>query len=84
MQFATCEPKRALQFLQRFYVVEAADIPELIELISQDKARVQDPDFHSPCEVVQGKKFTDGDLPLIQKACLKLAACPFVEKTEND
>jgi hypothetical protein len=56
-QFATCDPKRALTFIQRFYKVEESDIPCMLNLIKRDVLRVQDPDMHSRCEITAGKKY---------------------------
>jgi hypothetical protein len=72
-QFATCDTKRAYEFIKRFHDVTEAEIADLLELIRQDKARVLDPDFHSPCQVVLGKNGADSDIPTILAACAPLA-----------
>ena len=80
MHFATCEPKRALGFIQRFYDVTAEDIPTLMDLIKQDKLRVLDPDFHSPCQIIMGKKGSDGDAGELKKALVELSNCKLLAK----
>jgi hypothetical protein len=72
LQFATCCPRTALEHIQRYYDVVEEDIPELLELIRQDKARVTDPDFHTQCMVVVGQKGTEEDIPIIREACSPL------------
>lgn len=61
-QFATCDRRFALEFLQHEYpnrVIE--DTPEsvgpLLDLIAADLIRVQDPKFHQPCQIVPGNKW---------------------------
>ena len=66
--FATCDPRRALEFIQQFYMVTKDDIPELMALFKEDKARVTDPNFHT-CQVALGQKGTNADIPAIRKAC---------------
>lgn len=51
IRFATCERRRALEFLKKFYpsrVIE--DTPEsagpVLDLVEQDLFRIPDPDFH--------------------------------------
>jgi hypothetical protein len=63
-QFATCERKRALEFIQRVYDHDISDTPEsagpLLDLVAQDLVRVQDPMMHgtSP-QVVPGTKWVE-------------------------
>lgn len=63
-QFATCDRRFALEFLQREYpnrVIE--DTPDsvglLLDLVAQDLIRVQDPKFHQPCQIVPGNKWDE-------------------------
>lgn len=47
-------------FLQKMYpsrTIDDARIPKLIALINQDVLRIQDPDFHQPCQIVAGKNY---------------------------
>jgi hypothetical protein len=61
MQFATCEVNRGLEFINKMYPSKADltkdDVPLICELLSRDILRVQDPDFHQPCQVVAGTKY---------------------------
>lgn len=61
MVFATCEPKRALSFINYMYPdyqdFTKDDIPILYDLISKDILRVQDPEFHQPCQIIAGNKY---------------------------
>lgn len=80
--FATCEPVRALQFINRMYPdrkdLTAKDIPLLYALIKRDVLRVQDPDFHQPCQIVVGNNYTQNHKTEISMAIdefiVKLAA----------
>lgn len=61
--FATCERKRALEFLKEVYPSrEVLDTPEdagpLLDLVEKDIVRIQDPMMHgkSP-QVIQGSHF---------------------------
>jgi hypothetical protein len=60
--FATCECPRALGFINKMYPnhkdLVKEDIPLLYELIQQDVLRVQDPDFHQPCQIIAGNKYS--------------------------
>ena len=64
IQFATCDPRRALEFLNRVYPsyidLRPEDVPLLLGLITNDVLRVTDPDFHS-CELVAGNNYGEGD-----------------------
>jgi hypothetical protein len=58
--FATCEVPRAVQFIQKMYPskeVTAEKMPLLLDLIRQDILRVQDPDFHRPCQIIAGNNY---------------------------
>jgi hypothetical protein len=60
--FATCEPIRALAFINKMYPryddLTKDDVPLLYSLISKDILRVQDPDFHQPCQIIEGNKYS--------------------------
>lgn len=61
-QFATCEPARALQFIKTMYPSRTLDegkFPLLMKLIGEDVLRVQDPDFHQPCQIVAGNQYSN-------------------------
>ena len=59
--FATCEIDRALSFINKIYSnhedLTEDDVPHLAALINKDIIRVQDPDFHSPCQIIAGKQY---------------------------
>jgi len=63
MQFATCEVNRGLEFINKMYPYKEDltrdDIPLICELLSRDVLRVQDPNFHQPCQVVAGTKYDE-------------------------
>jgi len=65
LQFATCVPKTALEFINQMHPnnedLTKDEIPELIDLIRRDILRVQDPNFHNPCQIVAGKKYQSSD-----------------------
>ena len=66
--FATCDPVRALEFINREMSVTKEEIPELLSLIEQDIIRVTDPMMHGVVQFQLGKKGTDADLPAIHAA----------------
>ena len=58
--FASCQPEFALRFIQKMYpdkTITWDDIPLLAALVSRDVLRVQDPDFHQPCQIVTSTKY---------------------------
>lgn len=60
--FATCDVKKAMGFINKMYpshkdLIEE-DIPQLVKLINRDVVRVQDPDFHQPCQIIEGRNYT--------------------------
>ncbi len=61
--FATCEPKRALEFINREHPesrdLTKEDIPLLYDLISRDILRVLDPDFHKPSQIIAGNNYSE-------------------------
>lgn len=61
--FATCERKRALEFLKKLYpssVVEDSDdsVKDLLDIIEADEIRVCDPDYHGG-QIIQSGKWND-------------------------
>ena len=60
--FATCEPQRALKFINKMYPskkdLTKKDVPLLYDLIHRDILRVQDPAFHQPCQITTGNKYS--------------------------
>lgn len=61
--FATCERKRALEFLKKLYpssVVEDADdsVKDLLDIIEADEIRVCDPDYHGG-QIIQSGNWND-------------------------
>lgn len=70
-QFATCDWNNAKDFLQQMYPSKTIDgdkIPKLVDLIKSDVLRVQDPNMHQPCQIVQGKSYTKNDDAAISEA----------------
>lgn len=62
MQFATCDWGRALVFLKRLYPSKNIDenkIPKLKKLVQDDILRIEDPDFHKPAKITEGKKYLE-------------------------
>lgn len=65
IMFATCERKRALEFLQAVYPSkEITDTPEsagpLLDFVEQDIVRIPDPMMHGKrIEVIPGKKWVE-------------------------
>ncbi len=61
MQFASCQwNPYAKMFIQKMYpskIIDDSKMPLLIGLINEDVLRVQDPDFHYPCQVVAGTNY---------------------------
>ena len=61
--FATCERRRALEFLKKLYpssVVEdtASSVKDLLDTIEADEIRVCDPDFHGG-QIIQGTNWKE-------------------------
>lgn len=61
--FATCERKRALEFLKKLYpssVVDDTDesVKDLLDIIEADEIRVCDPDYHGG-QIIQSKNWKD-------------------------
>ncbi|WP_028982867.1 hypothetical protein [Sporolactobacillus terrae] len=58
--FATCEVNRGLEFINKMYPshedLAKEDVPLLCDLLKEDVLRVQDPDFHQPCQIILGDK----------------------------
>lgn len=76
MYFATCEPIRALQFINHYHPkITKEKIPKLMRLIEEDKLRVLDPTMHDQCEIVLGSKNTESESESIdvQEAVLEIS-----------
>lgn len=57
IQFATCDRRRALEFLQKLYpksrVSDTGDSAgALLDWVEKDIVRVQDPDYHNPATII--------------------------------
>ena len=61
ISFATCEPKRALEFIRTVYserTVTEEQCKEVLDLVAQDIIRIQDPMMHgSAIQIEVGKKY---------------------------
>jgi len=76
--FATCDRRRALQFLQKLYPSkQITDTPEsagpLLDFVEADVVRITDPDFHRG-EVIQSKNWDDLKSGAVMDACMRLNA----------
>jgi hypothetical protein len=61
--FATCDRKRALEFLKKLYpssVVDDVDesVKDLLDIIEADEIRVCDPDYHGG-QIIQSRNWND-------------------------
>jgi len=60
--FATCDINRALVFINKMYPsykdLTKEDVPLLSGLIEKDVLRVQDPNFHQPCQIIAGNQYS--------------------------
>jgi hypothetical protein len=56
--FATCEVNTGLMFINKMYPscddLTKEDIPLLCDLLKDDILRVENPDFHQPCQIILG------------------------------
>lgn len=82
--FATCEVNRGIEFINKMYPskedLTKEDIPLLCNLLSKDILRVQDPNFHQPCQVILGNKGdTERDMIEINKAIEQLMNHPKIK-----
>ena len=72
IQFATCNPKRALEFLRKMYPelpnLSWDDLPLTLDALKKDLIRVQDPDYHKPCQVTISGPAVDKPLTAEVKA----------------
>lgn len=80
VDFATCDPKRALQFIKKVYpsiTIEegCAEVKSFLSLVSRDIVRLQDPYMHgNRIQVIEGKKKTDQDMGEIKNCLINLQA----------
>lgn len=64
LTFASCSWNGfpgAKNHIQKMYpnkTIKEELIPILIDLINRDVLRVQDPDFHQPCQIIAGNNYT--------------------------
>ena len=61
--FATCDKERAFHFIRKMYPdrnLTREYLFPLLKLVEKDIIRVQDPDFHQPCRIIEGTNFTSG------------------------
>ena len=76
IMFVTCDKERALGFINKMYPenedLVLDEIPLLIDLIEKDILRVQDPEFHNPCQIVAGKNYSEDYNEDIQDAINEL------------
>jgi len=72
MYFATCQwNPYGKQFLQQLYPsikIEDLMVQKLIELMNQDILRIEDPNYHQPCQIIQGEKYKPEHNELVQEA----------------
>lgn len=78
--FATCERRRALEFLQKLYPsTEVSDtdesVKDLLDIIEADEIRVCDPDFHRG-QIIQSTNWKD-DTAERTKAALEKSGLDF-------
>ena len=77
IMFATCELNSALAFIRQMYPNQKVAwemMPLLEELIKQDILRVQDPNFHQPCQIVPGNNYRKEHDGQIQEAINEFVA----------
>lgn len=78
MQFATCDWQVAMGFLQNLYpskVIDFGGMPKLKKLVVEDVLRIQDPDFHKPCQIVRGNKYLDSHHDEVREAIQEFIRC---------
>lgn len=89
IQFATCERKRALSFLQTAAPNDGiTDTPEsagpLLDLVEKDVLRVQDPMMHgNKIAVVAGNKYDDSHEKNVQEVAAQFMRTIKVARTEK-
>lgn len=75
INFATCDRKRALEFIQKVYPSKTiTDTPEsagpLLDFVEKDIVRIQDPIMYgNRIEVIPSKNWDEGMRDLVVKAC---------------
>jgi len=60
--FATCNTSSAFRFLQQMYpkkALRSESFPKLMDLIKRDIVRVEDPNFHQPCQIIGGDNYKE-------------------------
>lgn len=77
ISFATCDLNRAVEFIQKNYPskeVTKEKFPLLAHLIQKDILRVQDPDFHKPCQIIAGNSYSSAHDAVIESAMTEFKA----------
>lgn len=73
INFATCERKRALEYIRKVYPskeIQESDVAELLDFVEKDYARVQDPMMYgNRIAIIPGKKFRPEMRKEIEKVC---------------
>jgi carbamate kinase len=81
--FATCEVNRGIEFINKMYPTKEDltrdDVPLLWNLLTRDIVRVQDPDFHRPCQIIAGNNYQDSHNNEIQDAINQLKNHPKIK-----
>ena len=73
VQFATCVPKTALEYIQRYHPrISRENIPLLIGLVEKDICRVTDPAMYNRAELIAGQRYTEDNDAAIQEAVKQL------------
>lgn len=60
--FATCEKNMAMRHLRLAYpnhIITEESVKDIMPWIIKDIVRIQDPEFHQPCQVIAGKNWSE-------------------------
>jgi len=69
VQFATCVPKTALEYINQYHPhISQAGIPLLMSLIEKDICRVTDPAMYGRAELIAGQRYVKDNDATIQEA----------------
>lgn len=81
--FATCEVNQGMTFINKMYPSKVdltrSDIPLLCDLLHRDILRVQDPDFHQPCQIIAGTNYQESHTDEINDAINQLKTHPKIK-----
>lgn len=87
LQFATCERRNAIRFLQTGYPnrnLKQERLPKLCKALDDDIVRVFDPKFHT-LALVAGKNYKDEHLSLMHEIKEEIGNSPLIEsEVDND